>query len=779
MQKELIMKYPASWQGDMWREGAPCGNGKIGALVYGGVLKENILINHAFLWKGGKNSPLPDISESLPKIRKLLDENNSLEADGILSNALNDKGYDGEISSPLPLCDIRIDTPVNDLIDNYSRKIDMEKAVVTVSYKESGVSFSRSTFVSRKNDNIVIRYTCDKPNALQTSVFLDLHDTETLPENEIPDYISYSEGNMLYFASYNESAFISGDYGAVCRVITDGTSVNTSNGINIKNATEVILVAKVFVGKDRSTAFDEIGEQLREPFSYVRELEENIGLHNALFNKVDFSLSKKNEDHSNEELLLDSFTSGANEELIEKLYAYGRYLFICSTSSQNTLPCHLLGLWNGSYKSFWGFYMYNVNFQMIYWQALSGNLPEFLKLALDYTESFMEDFRENAKKLFGCRGILINSVNTPESALVKCKANHILNWTGGAAWISQHFWDYYNYTEDITYLREHALPFMAEAALFYEDFAVEGDDGILNFYPCVSPENTPENILELTDHKREIETTKNATMEIALVRELLTNLIKGNEITGMYSDKVPVWKGMLKKLPPYRINEDGAIAEWIDGFYKDNYYHRHHSHLYPVFPAREVVKGDELYPYFEKAEELRLQYGLSSQSSWSVVYMAFIAARMEKGDRAFKMLDAICRNCLMNNFFTLHNDWRRMGPVACDDMRLAPFQIDANIGIPAAINEMLAQSFEDKIFILPALPQKWEKGKISGLLLNGNITCDITWNKQRADVILRNFGISKMREIKLGSGFEFDDKTTTKKITDFTTVKFKLIKNGK
>lgn len=193
---------------------------------------------------------------------------------------------------------------------------------------------------------------------------------------------------------------------------------------------------------------------------------------------------------------------------MEKLYAYGRYLFLCSTSDEGTLPCHLIGLFNGTWKCFWAFYMYNVNFEMIYWQALSGNLPSFLRLALDYTEAMVPDFQENARKIFGCRGILINSVNTPESGLYKCMGPHILNWTGGAAWISQHFWDYYRFTGDKDYLRNHALPFLYEAALFYEDFAVENADGYYDLYPSVSPENTPGNIAAVSPRRKDIETTK-------------------------------------------------------------------------------------------------------------------------------------------------------------------------------------------------------------------------------------------------------------------------------
>lgn len=282
-------------------------------------------------------------------------------------------------------------------------------------------------------------------------------------------------------------------------------------------------------------------QSLDRAFDFDKELSEHVEIHSALFNAVDFTISDPKKNTCNEELLLNSFEESSSNELMEKLYNYGRYLFICSTDKKDTLPCHLTGLFNGTYQCFWAFNMYNVNFEMIYWQALSGNMPEFLRLALDYTEAMIPELKENARKIFGCRGILINSVNTPDSGLYKCMARHIVNWTGGAAWFAQHFYDYFRYTQDMDYLKEHAMPFMYETALFYEDFVVENEDGYYDLYPSVSPENTASNVASNmgTDG---IETCKNATMEIALLKELLTNLLEANRLTGMYDEKIEVWK---------------------------------------------------------------------------------------------------------------------------------------------------------------------------------------------------------------------------------------------
>jgi alpha-L-fucosidase 2 len=768
MKKKLTMRYPSAWHGEMWREAAPCGNGLIGMMVYGGVMKEIILLNHAFLWRGGDTQKMPDVSDTLPKIRQLLDDHNPLDADLVLTNTLQEQGYSGGYASPTPVCDITFNTRCKDTFKNYRRVIDMEKAEITISYKEGEASFKRSTFVSRSNNLVFARFTCEN-GLIDTDITLCLHDPETMGGVQIPNQDNFADSdNNIFFAAENISTYHAGDYGAVGKVFTDGVTKTNGSVISVSGASEILVVVNIFVATSRKEAFTPINGI----FDYHKELSDHEKLHKTVFGAVDFTISDT--DTSNEELLLDAFDNEASNELIEKLYAYGRYLFICSTSDKDTLPCHLTGLFNGTYNCFWAFYMYNINFEMIYWQALNGNLPSYLRLALDYTENLMCDFRDNASKTFGCRGILINSVNTPETGISKCLHPHILYWTGGAAWFSQHFWDYYRFTDDADYLKNHALPFMYETALFYEDFVVENADGYYDIYPSISPENTPGNVKALVTGWREIETTKNATMEFALLKEVITNLISGCKITGMYPEKQAKWIEMLSKIRPYMVNKDGAIKEWIDDFYDDNYCHRHHSHVYPIFPGCEVTKNDDIYKAFEKAENLRLKFGLSDQSSWSMVFISGIAARMERAELALKVIDTISRTCLMNNFLTLHNDWRRMGPIMCADLRVAPFQIDGNIGIPATINEMILQSQMDDLFILPALPVKWEKGHLIGLLARGNIICDIFWDNDKGYAILKSKK-PKQKLIRLGSTFIFDDNMTEKviDINNEVYIKFK------
>jgi alpha-L-fucosidase 2 len=366
---------------------------------------------------------------------------------------------------------------------------------------------------------------------------------------------------------------------------------------------------------------------------------------------------------------------------------------------------------------------------MIYWQALSGNMPELLLAMFDYYDRSLEDFRTNARHLYGCRGIYICAVSAPGTGLLQDLQPHILHWTGAAGWLAQHYYDYYLFTRDEAFLRERALPFLRETALFYDDFFVIGPDGYFMSLPSQSPENTPGNWLK-PGQLDGIKTVINATLDFAIAKEVLTHLIEGAMLTGQYAGDIERWRAMLVRIPPYQINEDGAVKEWMHPFFNDNYYHRHQSHLYPVFPGLEVTEESDaaLLKAFDTAVKKRLVIGLKEQTSWSLAHMANIYARLGEGDFALECLDILSRGSLMNNFFTVHNDWRQMGLNL--DLNWAPFQIDANMGWSAAVQEMLLFSKPGLIKLLPGLPSKWSSGSVKGLLCRGGVEIDQAWDMQ-------------------------------------------------
>jgi len=719
MKNELIMTRPASWWGSAWREALPSGNGTIGAAVYGSVQNERILLNHGGLWRGVKTPPLPDVSGSLPTVRALLESGRATEADRVYPNVLKEKGYDPRIGAPLPLGDLKITMPVFKGFKNYRRILNMENGEVSVFWDDAEFSFGRKLFVSR-TDDLVAMEIHSEGGPLQVDVSLDLHnpaDARLCYHGEVPlpeKVTVQTEGEFIFYAAANEDGT---DFGAVAQIRKTGR--------------RALVLVKVFIEDERQVAWCRLKSQLQgisEDYNALLLRHETV--HRELYHRVQLDLGSSEDDHqlSNEELLMKAYQGEAPLALIEKMWAYGRYLLI-SASQNGGLPCHLTGLWSGEYRGVWAFHMANVNLQMIHWQALPGAIPETMLPFFDYFDRRMDDFRENARKLFGCRGIFIPSVTTPSSGLLKTIMPHIIYWTGAAAWIAQHYYDYYLFTGDEIFLKKRALPFLREAALFYADFFTLDKNGFLHSAPSISPENNPAEYWNGDSMSCVMETTANATMDFALAKELLSHLIEAASQTGMYGDEVEGWRTMLRQIPPYQINEDGAIREWMSPYFTDNYHHRHLAHTYPIFPGFEVDRTSDpvLFQAFETAVHKRLEIGLCEQTGWSLAYMAHIFARMNDGDHAAECLDLLARSCLMNNLYTTHNDWRNMGIGV--NMEWAPYQIDANMGWTSAVQEMLLFSVPGRIELLPALPAKWKKGSVTGLRARDGITVSIEWDQ--------------------------------------------------
>ncbi len=357
---------------------------------------------------------------------------------------------------------------------------------------------------------------------------------------------------------------------------------------------------------------------------------------------------------------------------------------------------------------------------------------------------FIPDCQDNAKKVYGCRGILI-----PIAQTIKGNAplygGPWLNWTAGAGWIAQLYFDYWLFTQDDEFLEKRAIPYLKQVGAFYEDFLYKDESGKYVFSPSLSPENHP-------DIPGGSLITKNATMDVMVAKEVLKNLCHGCSHLGIERESVKKWKRMITDLPKYPINEEGAIKEWIHPKLKDNYNHRHLSPVYGLFPGLEITKTyqPEIFEACKIAVEKRQVVGQMSQSGWSLAHMANIYARIDDGDGALKCIESLIRSNVGPNLFTYHNDWRHQGLTLYWDFIDRIFQIDANFGITAAIFEMLAFSNQKLIKILPALPSKWNRGKIKGMLLRGGVEVDIEWDLKNKTLLLRFKAINYInREVQL------------------------------
>ncbi|MCZ8513726.1 glycoside hydrolase N-terminal domain-containing protein [Paenibacillus filicis] len=730
----------------------PSGNGTIGASVLGAVRDETIIINHADLWHGGVKDTLPDVSRTLPETRRLMSEGKYLEASWHLTRTLKETGYHTRLAAKLPLAEIRLSMPGEHAFRQYRRSVDMETGEVTVKWQAGDARYERNLFVSRAHDCII--YEIKAAGAfLNGRIGLafrrseQANKAEKLKELEETAECCAADG-YSYFAAANDDGT---DYGAVLRWIPLGGSpeISTSQdgSLRFEGCTKGLALVKVFVKGDRSKDWYRLKEELAllDP-SYESHLAMHAELHGRLFSSVTLDLGGDRRDRSNEELLLEAYEGEAPTALVEKMWSFGRYLFISGTAP-NAMPFGMYGLWAGDYRLVWCHNMANENVQMMYWHAAAGGLTELMPALFNYYGSMMDDFRECAMKLYGCRGIYIPAGSTPGIGLPNQIVPVIMNWTGAAGWLARHYYEYYVYTGDTDFLLETALPFMREAAQFYEDFAVLGDDGRYKLYPSVSPENTPLNFMPPNNEPlaHPMPTTINATMDIAILKELLTHLIEGSEAAGRYTVETKKWRSILERIPSYAVNSDGAVREWIHPAFEDRYEHRHISHLYPIFPGQEFTKEEEpeLFEAFEIAVRKRV---IGAQSGWSLAHMASVYARLGMGDQALESLDLLSRSCLLNNFVTLHNDWRNMG--ISMNRTDAPIQMDANMGFVHAVQEMLLYGSRDLVKLLPALPSKWVRGNVRGLrFCTGSVS--MTWDRN-AGTIEAVLSADRETDIRIG-----------------------------
>lgn len=711
----LKLKYPASWWRNKWREALPAGNGTIGAAVLGAVADETIILTHSGLWQGGRVEPVPDVSHTLPETRKLMDEGRYAEANWHLTNALKETGYRAKMAAPMPLADLVLTMGADQPFRRYQRSLDMETGEISVTWLDGDTAYARKLFVSRADGIVVCSITASRPVA-DVEIGLRFHpsDKPNLAE-AVKEWMSTAEvrvdGEWVQYAARHEDGT---DYGAVLRVITKGGQlVSTGSAIHVTACDNVLLLVKPFIRSDRTRAWAGLKQELAEVAGdYPALLERHVALHAPLFAKTNLELGDGGEEQSTEELLLAGYEGEAPTKLIETLWAYGKYLYISATA-EDGLPMPLYGLWGGDYRLIWSHYMANENIQMMNWHAPVGGLAELMKPMFNHYRSLMDTFRDNARKLYGCEGIFIPAGTTPGIGVPTQIVPVILNWTGAAGWLAAHYYDYYLFTGDMDFLKEEAIPFMLEAATFYEQFLVEEADGTYRIYPSVSPENTPGNYMppggESLAHP--MPTAINATMDIAILKELFTNLIEGCRAAGMHLDKIPGWERLLSRLPGYLLNEDGAIKEWSHPDFDDRYNHRHLSHLYPVFPGREFVR-EEAPEWFQAFEIAVRKRELGAQTGWSLAHMASIYARLGDGEAALQSLDVLTRSCLLSNLFTLHNDWRGMG--ISMNKEQAPVQLDAILGVTNAVQEMLLFVSPRLVKLMPAVPRRWEKGKAEG-----------------------------------------------------------------
>jgi len=723
-----------------WEDATPTGNGIVGALVYGHAYNDLTVFNHGALWFRTPPPPVPDVSGRLPELRALLARGRWREAGTLLADALTAAGYKPRIDPCHPACALRLTTEPAEPIADYRRALDFATGEVCVSWREGEIRRRRQLFVSRADGVVALRISADHGAPATCRLALVPHDREasigwgsgkTRTPTPIPvDFRRETrEGWSQVVGRYHDGG---GEFGALAKVVTrGGASRLVEQGPNwvplpyleITGAAEIVVLIKFFANEPAAAALPRLAAELDAlPTDYDALFERHARLHGELFRRARLELPcGVDAAAGNERLLLDAGDGEVSTALVQRLFDYGRFLLVCS-STPGGMPANLQGLWNGDYAPAWAADFHNdINVQMNYWAALPGNLAEATLPYFDYYDRFLDDYRENARAIYGCRGILAPiSQSTHGKILGGCW----VNWTAGAGWLAQLYYDYWEYTGDDAFLRARVVPFLKEVALFYEDFLVAGPDGKLVFAPSLSPENTP-------DAPDASIVTVNAAMDAAVAREVLNRLCAACARLGIEAEGRRRWQGLLARLPEYRVNADGALSEWLPPELPDNYRHRHLSHLYALFPGNDITaeSAPALFAASRVAVEKRLGLGRQAHCGWSYAQLACLHARLGEGDRALECLELLARSCVGPNLFTTLCDWRGQALAAFWNFdERPPFQIDANFGFTAAVLEMLLFSRPGLIKLLPALPAKWPVGRLAGALCRGGITVSVEWD---------------------------------------------------
>lgn len=726
-----------------WSDALPSGNGVVGAMVYGHIRQDVVLLNHesAFL-PVNLQRDVPDISPHLPELRAAFFAGRWSEG-AAWAKRLHDAGYRRAIDPYHPVGDLVVEMrhPARSFA-NYRRQVDFETGEATVTWREGETLFARRLFVSRADDAVVFEMAANRPGAVSCKLFLRPHDFESFhgfgtsqvvrpPDVPVEARAASAPGWLSLDGGYRDRE---GGFGARARVVAMGGAMQAlpDCSLVVDGADRVLVLLDVFAGAAAAVADAARRRRLDALVSdYGVLLARHAALHAELFNRCRLSLGD-DDLPATERLLLDANDTPPGPEAIRLLHDMGRYLLIGSCRP-GSLPPNLQGKWNGDWSPAWASDYHNdENIQMNYWQALPGNLAELVVPYAEYYARFLDDYRTNARRVYGCRGILAPIAQTTDGLI---QAGEWMAWTAGAGWLAQLLYEHWLFTGDRDFLARYTVPFLREVALFYEDFLVEGADGQLHFIPSLSPENHPpvDGIWLVT---------MDATMDIAVAREVLANLCAACRELGVHADDLPRWERLRQRLPAYRVNADGAFAEWLAPDFPDEYAHRHLSHIYSFFPGLEITpeSDPEWFAAIRTAVEKRLVVGLEAQTGWSLAHLANIWARLGEGERALECLRYLLRSCTGPNLLTYHNDWRAQGLTMFWGHRARPpFQIDAVFGAAAAVLEMLVYSTPGTIRLLPALPASWQTGAIRGVRCRGGVGLDLSWDAEegRAEVVLR------------------------------------------
>ncbi|MDX8045163.1 glycoside hydrolase family 95 protein [Gracilibacillus sp. S3-1-1] len=722
MSKKLWYKRPAN----NWNEALPIGNGRLGGMVFGQVEKEKIQLNEDSVWYGGPRDRLnPDALPHIEEIRALLQEGKLKEAEELARLCLS--GIPKSQRHYEPLGEMNIHFNGLDDFTDYHRELDLNTAITKTSFSANDSKYDREVFTSYPDQLLAMRLTTTNATGLTFQIYLDRGNTRNFDTTA-----ALSDSSIVMSGETGGKDGIA--FSALVKVMVEDGEVKTlGNRICVDKASAVTILvcaATSFRYEDPVKQCQQIIERFGAT-DYESLKGRHVEDYQRLFNRVELDIFNQADSEVHlptDERLHNMKLGDADLGLINTYFHFGRYLMIAS-SRLNSLPATLQGIWNDNMLPPWDSkYTLNINAQMNYWPAEVCNLSECHVPLLEHIEKMKESGRITAKKMYNCRGFTAHH-NTdiwgdtaPQD--IYPPASY---WPLGAAWLCLHLWEHYEYTGDLAFLQEK-YDTLKEAALFFVDFLVENSEGLLVTTPSVSPENT-----YLLPNGEKGNLCIAPAMDSQIIDRLFSSCMKAGELLDVDESFRQQLSELKAKLPPIKVGKHGQIQEWLEDYDEAEPGHRHISHLFALHPSNQVSPLTT--PGLADAAEITLNRRLAhggGHTGWSRAWIINMWARLFKSEKSYENVVELLKQSTLPNLFDNH----------------PPFQIDGNFGGTAGIAEMLMQSHQQEIHLLPALPKVWKNGCVKGLKARGGYEIACKWEEHQlieATIHANQSGICRVR----------------------------------